>query len=232
MTTLVLLPGLDGTGVLLERFVSELPADLQVKVLGYPTQEPLDYPGLGERLAPQLPEGPLLLIGESFGGPLAVRLAAGVGPRLVGVVLVASFIRFPIPLPAAFASRFLPLVARVAPPPWAVRRWLLGPQAPEAQVAELRAAISSVSSAALAARGRAVLGVDERERLRACDAPLLYLEGRQDRLVPHRSRREIQELRPDLQVEGLPAPHLVLQTRPRAAAERIARFAREALAKA
>ena len=41
--TLVLLPGMDGSGTLFEPFLRALPPDLPVKVLRYPGQDALSY---------------------------------------------------------------------------------------------------------------------------------------------------------------------------------------------
>jgi surfactin synthase thioesterase subunit len=71
-TPLVLLPGLDGTGTMFAPFVAELPPWIEPVVLDYPA-EPLGYADLARRLATRLPEDrPFFLLGESFGGPLAL----------------------------------------------------------------------------------------------------------------------------------------------------------------
>jgi len=41
------------------------------------------------------PEGPLVVLGESFSGPIAIRLAAALGPRLQALMLCCSFARKP-----------------------------------------------------------------------------------------------------------------------------------------
>ena len=46
MTTLVLLPGLDGTGGLFADFVAALPADITTTVIAYPNSLLLDYAAL------------------------------------------------------------------------------------------------------------------------------------------------------------------------------------------
>src|SRR5262249_52151039 len=95
-TRLVLLPGMDGTGILLEPLLELLPADLVAKVVSYPANEPCGYEGLLKIVRAALPEdGPFILLGESFSGPLAI-IAADARPRgLQGVVLCASFVRSP-----------------------------------------------------------------------------------------------------------------------------------------
>ena len=73
---LVLLPGLDGTGALFRRFARALPEGLTSQAVHYPAHDPADYDDLLPRVRLQLPQAPFVLLGESFSGPLAIRLAA------------------------------------------------------------------------------------------------------------------------------------------------------------
>jgi len=111
MTAVVVVPGMDGTGLMLAEFVEALGPKLPTTVLRYPTREALGYAELRARLQPELPRsGSFLLLGESFGGPLALSLAASQPSGLVGVVLCASFSQFPVRAlrAAAGLARFAP----------------------------------------------------------------------------------------------------------------------------
>ena len=63
---LVVLPGLDGTGLLLADFVRAVSAFFRVQVIAYPVDEPLSYDELMLYVQSRLPDEPLWLIGESF----------------------------------------------------------------------------------------------------------------------------------------------------------------------
>ena len=92
--TVVLLPGMDGTGQLFAPFLAELPSSWRSQVVTYPTDSPLDYAELAPRVRAACPStGEFLVVAESFSGPLAILLAASNPPGLTGVVLVASFAR-------------------------------------------------------------------------------------------------------------------------------------------
>ena len=52
----------------------------------------------------------------------------------------------------------------------------------------------------------------------------LYLQGKRDRLVGARGVREIKRALPSVEVRLLEAPHLILQTRPREAADAVVEF--------
>lgn len=75
--SLILLPGMDGTGQLFEPFISALAGEFEVKVVTYPASQPLGYTELEAVARKAIPkEGPYVILGESFSGPIAVSLGA------------------------------------------------------------------------------------------------------------------------------------------------------------
>lgn len=94
--SLVLLPGLDGTGRLFEWFLDALPSKLRPIVIPFP-RDAADYAALETQAARSLPQGqPFVILAESFSGPLALRIAARGPANLVAVILVASFTSRPV----------------------------------------------------------------------------------------------------------------------------------------
>ncbi|HEX2836088.1 MAG TPA: hypothetical protein VHW00_23995 [Thermoanaerobaculia bacterium] len=114
MITLLLLPGLDGTGTLFGEFIAALPPHIAPVVIRYPTDEALSYEELLAFIEERLPEGTFAVLGESFSGPLAIELAAK-SPRVRAVILCASFVRSPV----RFAAWLVRPSLRVTP------RWRL-----------------------------------------------------------------------------------------------------------
>ena len=222
---LVLLPGLDGTGHLFRRFVGAAPAIVAPRVVSYPPDEPRSYAELEAIVEASVPGGPFAIVAESFAGPLALRVAAKRPAGLVAVVLVATFVRAPTPWwmrPLRRLAR--PSLFRRPPPALLVRVLMTGFDADDALVSELRASIASVRAEVIAARVQAVLDVDATEQLAGCPVPLLYIAAEHDALLRDGIAAELVAVRPDLEVVSLPAPHLVLQTRPREAAAVVASF--------
>jgi pimeloyl-ACP methyl ester carboxylesterase len=225
---LVMLPGLDGTGRLLDRFAAAAaPAGVEPKVVPYPPDRVLGYAALEELVRRELPpDRPFALLGESFGGPLALRVAAARPPGLRALVLASSFHRRPAagwlralrPLAPAFFN--LPLPAH------AVRLLLGGGDAPADVVREVQAAVASVKGPVMAARAAEALAADASAALRGLDVPLLFLGGTDDRLLRTALPIELRLLRPDADIRMLPAPHLLLLRRPREAAREIEAFLR------
>lgn len=230
---LLLLPGLDGTGALFAPFVEALSADVAPEVVSYPADRALDYDALEALVAERLPaEGPYALLGESFSGPLALRLASRRPGGLVGVVLVATFVTNPVWLVPSLARHLVgPWLFRRRAPQLVSRRYLVGARASAEWLERVAANVETVDPAVMAARVREVLAVDARALLQRCAAPLLYLGAAGDALVPPRVLRELRRLRPDLECVTVDAPHLVLQLAPEASARAIEGFLRRAAAR-
>src|ERR1700722_15702641 len=96
-TALVLLPGLDGSGVMFRPLLSYLPKEILSIVVSYPPGEVRSYDELLPLVLAAIPaDFPVILLGESFSGPLAIMAAAKYPPGLIGVVLCATFVRNPV----------------------------------------------------------------------------------------------------------------------------------------
>ncbi len=207
----LLLPGLDGTGRLFARFVAAADGALDLRVLSYPVDRYLAYPDLEELVRREVPSGPFALLGESYGGPLALRVAARPPRGLVGVVLAASFHKRPAARMFRAVSPLGPAFFRLPLPAHAVRLLLAGADAPDDLVEEVRDAVASVRGRVMAARAREALRVDATQLLRACAVPLLFLGGKHDRLLRSALPIEVRALRSDAEIRMLDGPHLVLQ---------------------
>lgn len=224
--TLVLLPGLDGTGTLFSDLISELPPTLNVKIAKYPTQQFLSYSELVACVLEIIPNSnPFLLVAESFSTPLAVKVAVTRPPKLAGLVLCAGFVTNPVGS-WTFLVRVLarPMLFRLSPPEFALEHFLIGSSAPRTLGSTIHQALRQVNPAVLAGRVSAVLNCDARGDLARTQVPLMYIQAAGDRLVREECFKEIQRLRPDTTLVSIPAPHLVFQREPRKATEVIMRF--------
>ena len=205
---LLLLPGMDGTGELFAPFVSAVSSWGTAQVVRYPTQECLTVDELVTRIELS---APTIVIAESFSGAVGIRLASRHSDLVKQLVLVKSFV-MPPPL-SGLLRGFGSLPFRVSPPHWALRRWLVGDDASDEFVSAVSRTLKQVSPSVLAHRLASISRIDERERLSAVSVPVMTLSGRQDRLVNGASRLVGRE---HFEIDG---PHLLLQARPREAAE-------------
>ncbi len=225
LPSLVLLPGLDGTGHLFGPLLAALPPEVSTVIVSYPSDSPLGYSALLPLVLGALPaDRPFVLLGESFSGPLAIMAAAAHPYGLVGVVLCASFIRNPHPyVPSLLASAVRSPVLGLFPR-FAQIKALLGRYSSPALRALTREALSRVAPAVLASRLREVLRVNVAQQLQACSVPVLYLQAHSDFVVPAWNVKAIRKVSPALQVVTLQGPHMVLQASPAAAAEALSHF--------
>ena len=226
--TLVLLPGMDGTGALFAEFAAALAGEFEIVIVPYPAERWLSCSELEDLVrAACVPAGPFALLAESFSTPLAIRYAATNPANLVAVALCAGFAASPVRGWRRLLTRLLaPLIFRLPLPNCAVTLWLVGRNAPPRLAATVRAAIASVQPKVLAARLRMVLGCDVRAELCRIAAPILYIRARQDQLVSAACLDELRRIKPQMAVAELDGPHLLLQREPHRAAEIVVRFVR------
>lgn len=224
---IVLLPGLDGTGLLFSRFVSALGSNFETTVVRYPENQALND-AEHERIARlSLPrERPFIILGESFSGPIAISIAASKPSGLVGLILCCTFARNPLYFYARFKS-CLGLVPFNVIPKILQTPFLLGRFSTPSLRAEHRESVSRVSNAALRARIRAIFEVDVSAKLQQVAIPILYLRASADHVIPRRASEHIRQIAPNVRIVELKAPHMLLQAQPSAAATAVADFAGE-----
>ncbi len=223
-TTLVLLPGLDGTDIFFQPLLAALPPGVLPLVIPYPQTGAQDYATLLLLVRNAIAELPAChVLGWSFSGPLALMLAAAEPDKVRGVILAASFVRAPNRLAARLRY------ALVGPVIWswrAARRlplWLFKPPTDPWRQAKTQT-WKQVSARVLAARLRTVMAVDVRALVRDIPQPVLYLASRQDAVVPPRHVDEIVRLRPSVRVATLPGPHQAMYSHAQAAAQMLTAF--------
>jgi len=224
MVALVLLPGLDGTGLLFADFAASFGSDVKIIVVSYPTDAAVGYSELEPVARSFLPKDqPFFLLGESFSGPIAISIAASRPPGLLGLVLCCSFARSP--RPALAVLRPLLAVAPVAALPLALLSFfVLGRFASSALRRSLAESLAQVSPSALRARARAALSADVSASLPCVGVPVLYLRASEDRVVPRSAAQSIVALAPAAKVLEFPAPHFLLQVLPSQAAVAVREF--------
>jgi putative acetyltransferase len=218
ISRVALLPGLDGTGTLFRRFIETKPSGVEVTEVELPPDRVLTFDELAGHVRSMLPDERLVLLGESFSGPLALRLANRVNP--LAVILCASFVRAPAALRLAAAP--LSFLSRARPPVAVVKAQLSGGD--EEIANDLVRAVATAERKVIASRVRMTLEVDTVPDLLACRCPILYLRATRDLVVSKRQADLIRATRADVTVAEIDGPHLLLQTRPKECWARIGSF--------
>lgn len=223
-TTLLLLPGLDGTEIFFQPLLRALPESVRPVVVQYPATGDNRYEQLLtiiRQVTAGLPE--YYVLGWSFSGPLALMLAAAEPDRVRGVILCATFVRSPrwwlrwagfaLAGPAMWcwrAGRRLPL-------------WLFRPASDPLRAAKMQT-WQRISAGVLARRLRMLARVDAQPELRGCRVPILYLASSHDAIVPPRNLQLILAEQPSVQIATIQGGHLALYTNPQPAAHTIVTF--------
>ncbi|HSG99318.1 MAG TPA: alpha/beta fold hydrolase [candidate division Zixibacteria bacterium] len=222
---IVLLPGMDGSGLQFRRFVEQLGDSFTAQVISYPQSGPQDYDTLTEHVTRRLPTSePYILLGESFGGPLAFRIAAKRPVNLRGVVFVATFLQAPR-TPGMRFLRLIPwrVVPLIRPPAFVIRWFSVGKGATREMLDDFWAATKDAGHDTLRKRLETILHLAAPTESLAL--PCLYLRGAQDRVIGADSVELFRERCPNLVTQTIPGPHLLLQAEAAAGAEIIRRFA-------
>ena len=219
-----MLPGLDGTGIFFGPLLRHLPAWIDPVVITYPASGANDYKDLLPIVMDEVAAlKSFVILGWSFGGPLALMVASQCPSQVSGVILCGSFVTPPRPglVPFRFAIS-APLIGLIR----ALRRLRL--LIPGYATSELRRSKTitwrRVTASVLASRSRSALSVDARPQLRACSAPLMYLASTRDEVVSRASLNEVLAIAPQTQVAEVEGPHFALFTNPVQSAACIVKF--------
>lgn len=207
---IVILPGLDGTGIMLQRFSAALAADFRVKTICYPPLEPLNYDGLLEWVRKQLPANDFIVIGESFSGPLALRLGQERIPGLQGIILGASFAKLDVPLKFVM-KRLARMVSPRLIPSRMLTAYLMGKGATPELRQQLKEVLRTVASEVWQVRAAEALSVDLFASGQTISQPVLYLRATKDQLVPKSAAQRLAGIAPDLFICDIDAPHFLFQ---------------------
>ena len=217
---------MDGSGTLFGEFAAALGA--RTIIASYPRDRALDYEALDRLVEALLPrDEPYVLLGESFSGPIAIRIAARRPAGLRAVILVCTF--------AMLGSKRAPTFVRALIsqlPFWKLpvsfgTSVLLGRWDSTAMRSKLRAAIKFVAPVVWRTRLRSVLEVDVTSQLRLIEVPLLYLRASEDRLVPIEAAKLVLNSNPLVRLVTVKGPHGLLQTQPEPCARAIREFAQQ-----
>ncbi len=217
----VLLPGLDGTGLLFKPLLSILPNHLSTQIISYPKNELLNYQQLTNYVKSRIPVSEnFILVAESFSGPIAYAIAQYAPKNLIHLVLAASFIANPRPTILTL-NRILPtqLIFKISIPNFIIKRYLLDKSATTDELNNLKSVIHSVPVKTLAYRLNLMANLFAITTKISC--PTSYLQATNDKLISRRCLNLIQRNIPNLKLIKLKGPHLILQSKPKESANAI-----------
>lgn len=217
---------MDGTGAFFDPLLQCLPKEDTAVVVRYPRSKILARSEYVNFIAEHLPlVGQYILVGESFSGPFAIEIAKRKPNRMAGVVLLTTFAEPPVgPIARFFARLLAPLLIGLTPPAFAVRHFMAGAEASDAQVMQIQETLRSTKAKVLRSRLRLILECDALEMLHEIKLPALAIFAGKDRLVPKECAIGISERAQSLKGVEIDGPHLLAYMHPREVAKALTEF--------
>ncbi len=211
--SLVLLPGMDGSGALFKSFTDAL--QRRACVVELPQSGPQNSQRLCDHVVQSCPHGDLVIMAESFSTHLLPLLYARLQTRVKLMVAVAGFLLPPW-------RWVLPLVQRLpvhsalkwAPGRGVFRGFFLNVHASGQLVEEIIAVIRRVPAAVIQQRIAALRTLAGSQIESAPHCAVHYLRATQDRVVTKKHVNDFLRWAPQSQVDTIQGPHFLLQTRP------------------
>lgn len=225
----IILPGMDGTGKLLEPFSDALREHGMVSsIMSYPDHQAQSYQKLIEKvIVPALPlKEDYILIAESYSGPMAIALSQKKPPGLKGLVLVVTFAEPPDSILLS-VTKVLPMksILSLPVPCWMAHRLMLGKRQPRGDQDVFCQVVREMRPEVIAARIENVRSIVLEKN--PITLPAIYIRALEDHLLPSNAVEGVRALVPDLQVHEIPGPHLVLDTSPELCAAITAGFVKK-----
>lgn len=218
---IVLLPGLDGSGHLFSAIEKELSNFARVTVVRYPDDAGRAYFNYVDFVRAQIADRKVILLGESFSGPIAILTAVASPKTVSGLILSSTFQRPPWPgwlLRGLAKLNFRKLPRRLK------NIGLLGIWLESEDSRAIWKIVDAVPPEVLSHRLVAVSRVDVREAYAELTCPILVLHGTRDMVVPPFGLRPFIKTSNDVQTSMFPGPHMLLQVQAKPVAARISNF--------
>jgi pimeloyl-[acyl-carrier protein] methyl ester esterase len=221
---IVLMPGIDGTGIFFEPLVNALPPDIPVSVITYPPGSTLSLEEHARFVAERFPADNVVIVAESFSGLVGLTLLHQKPQAVKGAVFSAAFAG-PLHRHLVRSLSRVPgmesLVTKL--PVSLLGHFLFGPFSNKELKALLVRGLSRIDGESLKQRARLTASgypdIDERFAV-----PCLYLEAGRDRVVPPRAASWFADHFSHFQHERFDAPHCLLQTKPAECSAKIIEF--------
>ena len=227
-TTLILLPGLNGTTGFFNPLLECVQGHFEVLAISYPVNEEKSYPELTSYVLDKIKtvKGNYIILGESFSGPISLFVSGNKPEGLIGVALVATFIT----APNFKVGKLLPwrLGFSLTRPLYRIRL-ALSKDKNQSLISNISTEMQKVSPRVLSARIRQIFMVNATESQRNCAVPVIYFRGTRDYVVPRKNLVEIMSVKSDIKVVEFNAQHFLLQSEPVQAFTKIKKFAEDCL---
>ncbi|MEX0619310.1 MAG: alpha/beta hydrolase [Pseudohongiellaceae bacterium] len=221
--TLILLPGLDGTGELFAPLQAALGDGVNTLAVRYHSETRFEQ--YVNTVMAQLPERDAVLVAESFSGPIAMEIMACYPKRIRCAILSATFAVGPFRRLCAMAGFIPPVLFQPGPLRRSLIRYFsLNGETEHDIIDKVMEVLHEVPSHITRSRLTLLSEMDMRQSLPRITMPVLYLQAKHDRIVKKTLYGQVKADLPSVAVRQIDGPHMLLQTRPEECAEAIAAF--------
>lgn len=222
---IIILPGLDGTGLMLSDFEHSLNKYHDAEIIIYPHDRKSSYDELTEIIIPKLPtHEDYIVIAESYAGPLSILIAQQKLPHLSAIIFAASFANRPnfVPKPMSSLAKIIsfssPLIQKISRP------MLFGKWGKSSLYKAMQNALNKVSHDVLLQRIYDLMHVNELPVLKNLTLPMLYIKPTSDRLVTKQASKAMKKANPSIDMIEIDGPHFILQCQPKKCAKIVKNF--------
>ena len=212
MLKIVLLPGLDGTGILFEPLIAVLPKQYELVVISYPLDRKLNYEELVGYVCEKLPQEDYLLIAESFSGYIAYKIAQRKPDNLKEIIFVATFLQNPRPVLSKYFLKLpLKFMLSLPFPKILVKKYLLGKKMDIKLFQLFRKSVKKVNKNVLIHRIKLISTLYP--KLEKLNCKSTYIQALDDKLVPPFCAENFQKYFVNSSIIKIKGPHFLLQAR-------------------
>lgn len=221
---IVLLPGLDGTGLLFRPLLDALPEHLDVLIISYPNEK-LSYSALVTYVLERLPTEDYVLVGESFAGNIVYQIAKTKPVHLKSIIFVATFLTSPRPVLLKLFNVLPSYLLSIKPAKIIVKLFMLGFSIDDKTIHLFLESLKKVPADVLSFRLREIEKLNlaklshDIDNIENCEIRTTYIQATNDYLVPVRNSEYFKRVCSNLTIIPVLGPHFVLQAKPNECAE-------------
>ena len=209
----VLIPGMDGTGMLFDPILESIPAGVEVITLSLLQDSAAGYVDQAQYVINRIGNEPIVLVAESYSGMVAYNMLKIGYQNVHHIIFAASFISLPSRL--ALLVRYLPMVAfrsRIIPNS-IMGRLLFGHYSNPRLISLFYRALDHVANDVLKHRLNQIATISCPDT--PIEIPCSYIRPKGDKLVSKSALEPFQRLCRKLTVYEVEGTHFVLQTSPK-----------------
>ncbi|UHQ55430.1 hypothetical protein [Microbulbifer sp. YPW16] len=217
----VFLPGMDGTGLLFNELILNIPKEIDREVVCLNEIQGVSYRQQAEQIAEKIESSSVVVVAESYSGRIAYELCNILGSRVSKVVFIASFVSCPGRL--AKLAAVLPecVLKPNLFPNWLMKVLCFDGRGNRALMDQVRQAIAQVGPSVLKQRLLNIAELDEPKGHQSTTA--VYIRPTNDHLVAYDAIKVLGNIYPQLSIESVEGGHFIAQTAPESCARVIVR---------